>query len=132
MDAPLAILDLLDELENVFDQPIHLCDVKPEHFGISDFGKVKFLDLDSVFLKSYLGEYSWVSNKADLISETVSLWLKSPKTSCQITPLSFIMQKLKSNHLVFLSSGDSFLFCFERSRENILHIFWACRVTIQI
>ena len=64
---PLAILDLLDELENVFDQPIHLCDVKPEHFGISDFGKVKFLDLDSVFLKSYLGEYSWVSNKADLL-----------------------------------------------------------------
>ena len=82
MDGPLAILDLLDELENVFDQPIHLCDVKPEHFGISDFGKVKFLDLDSVFLKSYLGEYSWVSNKADLISETFSLWLKSPKTSC--------------------------------------------------
>jgi hypothetical protein len=57
MDGPLAILDLLDELENVFDQPIHLCDVKPEHFGISDFGKVKFLDLDSVFLKSYLGEH---------------------------------------------------------------------------
>ena len=71
MDGPLAILDLLDELENVFDQPIHLCDVKPEHFGISDFGKVKFLDLDSVFLKSYLGEYSWVSNKADLLSATV-------------------------------------------------------------
>ena len=88
MDGPLAILDLLDELENVFDQPIHLCDVKPEHFGISDFGKVKFLDLDSVFLKSYLGEYSWVSNKADLISETFSLWLNSPNKSCQITPQS--------------------------------------------
>ena len=72
MDGPLAILDLLDELENVFDQPIHLCDVKPEHFGISDFGKVKFLDLDSVFLKSYLGEYSWVSNKGGLISESFS------------------------------------------------------------
>ena len=57
VSVALAILDLLDELENVFDQPIHLCDVKPEHFGISDFGKVKFLDLDSVFLKSYLGKY---------------------------------------------------------------------------
>jgi len=54
VSVALAILDLLDELENVFDQPIHLCDVKPEHFGISDFGKVKVLDLDSVFLKPYL------------------------------------------------------------------------------
>jgi len=52
----LAILDLLDELETVFEEPIHLCDVKPEHFGISDTGRVKFLDLDSVFLKPYLGK----------------------------------------------------------------------------
>ena len=55
VSVTLAILDLLDELENVFEDPVHLCDVKPEHFGISDFGKVKVLDLDSVFLKSHLG-----------------------------------------------------------------------------
>ena len=55
VSVALAILDLLDELENVLEQPIHICDVKPEHFGISDFGKVKVLDLDSVFLKPYLG-----------------------------------------------------------------------------
>ena len=53
----LAILDFLDELETVFDDPVHLCDVKPDHFGISESGRVKFLDLDSVFLKSYLGKY---------------------------------------------------------------------------
>ena len=58
VSVALAMLDLLDELENVFEEPIHLCDVKPEHFGISDFGKVKVLDLDSVFLKSYLGNHS--------------------------------------------------------------------------
>jgi len=50
----LAILDFLDELETVFDDPVHLCDVKPDHFGISESGRVKFLDLDSVFLKPYL------------------------------------------------------------------------------
>ena len=32
----LALLDLLDELETLFDEPFHLCDIKPEHFGISD------------------------------------------------------------------------------------------------
>ena len=53
----LAILDFLDELETVFDDPVHLCDVKPDHFGISESGRVKFLDLDSVFLKPYLGMY---------------------------------------------------------------------------
>ena len=58
----LAILDLLDELETVFEEPIHLCDVKPEHFGISDTGRVKFLDLDSVFLKPYLGKvWVWIT-----------------------------------------------------------------------
>lgn len=56
VSVALAILDLLDELEHVFDEPIYLCDVKPDHFGISDFGKVKVLDLDSVFLKSFLGK----------------------------------------------------------------------------
>ena len=52
----MAIMDLLDELETVFDEPLHLCDVKASHFGISDRGRVKFLDLDSVFLKSILGK----------------------------------------------------------------------------
>ena len=55
MAVALAILDFLDELETVFDDPVHLCDVKPDHFGISESGRVKFLDLDSVFLKPYLG-----------------------------------------------------------------------------
>ena len=32
----LALLDLLDELETLFDEPFHLCDIKPEHFGISN------------------------------------------------------------------------------------------------
>jgi len=47
----LAILDLLEELDNMFLAPLHLCDIKPEHFGLSDHARAKFLDLDSVFLK---------------------------------------------------------------------------------
>ena len=54
----MAILDLLEELETVFDEPIHLCDIKPSHFGISGKGRVKFLDLDSIFVKSVLGKIS--------------------------------------------------------------------------
>lgn len=47
----LAMLDLLEELDTMFTSPLHLCDVKAEHFGISDNGRVKFLDLDSVQLR---------------------------------------------------------------------------------
>ena len=47
----LAILDLLEELESMFDYPVHLCDVKSEHFGLSDQGRVKYLDVDNVYLK---------------------------------------------------------------------------------
>ena len=51
VNVALAILDLVEELENMFDQPVHLCDVKSEHFGLSVHGRVKYLDVDSVFLK---------------------------------------------------------------------------------
>ena len=47
----LLILDLLEELETMFDQPVHLCDVKPEHFGISEHGRIKYNDVDNVYLK---------------------------------------------------------------------------------
>ena len=52
----LALLDFLDEVETVFHEPVHLCDVKPEHFGISDRGRVKFVDLDAVGFKTIIGE----------------------------------------------------------------------------
>ena len=47
----LAMLDLVEELDTMFTSPLHLCDVKAEHFGLSDNGRVKFLDLDSVQLR---------------------------------------------------------------------------------
>ena len=47
----LAILDLVEELESMFANPVHLCDIKSEHFGLSDHGRVKYLDVDNVFLK---------------------------------------------------------------------------------
>jgi hypothetical protein len=53
----LAILEFVDELESVFRQPMHLCDVKASHFGIAGDAKIKFLDLDAVFQKSILGKF---------------------------------------------------------------------------
>ena len=51
----MAIIDFLDELDTVFEEPLHLCDIKTSHFGISKHGQVKFLDLDAIFAKSILG-----------------------------------------------------------------------------
>jgi len=35
------VMDLLDELETIFEEPLFLCDIKAEHFGISKHGRVK-------------------------------------------------------------------------------------------
>jgi len=61
----LAVLDFVDELETVFDEPLHLCDVKPEHFGISSRGRVKFLDLDTVAFKSVIGKVIGAGQELD-------------------------------------------------------------------
>jgi len=47
----LGILDLVEELDTMFDHPVHLCDVKPEHFGLSEHGRIKYNDVDNVYLK---------------------------------------------------------------------------------
>lgn len=52
----LLILELLDEMENGFHEPYHLCDIKLEHLGLTKSGnKVKFLDLVGVYSKSIIG-----------------------------------------------------------------------------
>ena len=48
----LLILDLLEEFDNMFDSPVYLCDMKSEHFGLSEHGRLKYLDVDNVFLKT--------------------------------------------------------------------------------
>lgn len=53
----VMILDLLQELQTVFPEPLYLCDVKINHFGLPLGGqKLKFLDLDAVFPKSVLNK----------------------------------------------------------------------------
>ena len=47
----LKILDLIEEFDNMFDYPAHLCDVKMDHFGKSENGRMKYLDSDNVYLK---------------------------------------------------------------------------------
>lgn len=49
----ILILDLLDELETSFKEPLYLCDVKIEHFGLAKGGsRMKYLDLNNVYPKS--------------------------------------------------------------------------------
>ena len=36
-----GFLDLIEELESMFDHSVHLCDVKPDHFGLSENNRVK-------------------------------------------------------------------------------------------
>lgn len=51
----LQIIDLLDELEINFKDPLHLCDIKVEHFGyVKENNKLKFVDLDGVYPKSVI------------------------------------------------------------------------------
>lgn len=51
----VMILDLLDDLETGFPDPLHLCDVKINHFGLPLGGqRLKFLDLDAVYPRSVI------------------------------------------------------------------------------
>ncbi|XP_053633445.2 divergent protein kinase domain 1C [Cherax quadricarinatus] len=50
----LDIIKYIRQLETVWTEPIHLCDVKHDHFGWNDKGKVMFLDLDSVLPETSL------------------------------------------------------------------------------
>lgn len=47
----LSILDLLEELESMFDHSVHLCDVKADHFGMSENNRVKYMDVDTVYFQ---------------------------------------------------------------------------------
>ena len=40
----------------MFEEPLFLCDVKSDHFGLSEHGRVKVLDSDAVFPKSVVGK----------------------------------------------------------------------------
>ena len=52
----MKVMDLAEELDSVFEEPLLLCDVKADHFGISEHGRVKVLDSDAVFPKSIAGK----------------------------------------------------------------------------
>ena len=52
----MKVMDLAEELDSVFEEPLLLCDVKADHFGVSEHGRVKVLDSDAVFPKSIAGK----------------------------------------------------------------------------
>lgn len=46
----IMILDFLLQLDEIFPEPMLICDVKMNNFGVtSDFKKVKYIDLDSIY-----------------------------------------------------------------------------------
>ena len=56
VEMALRVLDLLEKMDRLFSEPLHFCDVKPEHFGISKDGSVNILDSDNLALKSVIGK----------------------------------------------------------------------------
>ena len=52
----MKVLDLAEELDSVFEEPLLLCDVKADHFGLSEHGRIKILDSDAVYPKSIVGK----------------------------------------------------------------------------
>ncbi|XP_068227230.1 uncharacterized protein aln isoform X2 [Palaemon carinicauda] len=50
----LDIVKYIGRLDSVWTEPLHLCDVKHDHFGWGDVNKVMFLDLDSILTDSVL------------------------------------------------------------------------------
>ncbi|XP_071547172.1 divergent protein kinase domain 1C isoform X1 [Panulirus ornatus] len=50
----IDIVRYIGQLETLWKEPLHLCDVKHDHFGWNDEEKVMFLDLDSVLPESSL------------------------------------------------------------------------------
>ena len=56
VNQALRVLDAIDEVETLFPEPMFLCDMKHEHFGVSEHQRVKILDSDSVHFQSIAGE----------------------------------------------------------------------------
>lgn len=49
------IMELLEELENGFKEPLYLCDIKLEHFGLVKNGvRMKYIDLNHVYPKTLI------------------------------------------------------------------------------
>ena len=49
----IGILDLVSSFEKDFKEPLHMCDIKGNNFGIGNDGRVKVIDVDTVF---FLGD----------------------------------------------------------------------------
>ncbi|XP_071091998.1 divergent protein kinase domain 1C-like [Haliotis cracherodii] len=47
-----SILGILWSIQEDMHEPVHLCDVKGENFGVSEAGQVKLIDTDTVFYDS--------------------------------------------------------------------------------
>lgn len=63
----IQIVELIEELENSFQEPFHLCDIKLEHFGVVKEGsRMKFIDLVGVFPRSAINSIIKELNACDV------------------------------------------------------------------
>ncbi|XP_022194658.1 divergent protein kinase domain 1C isoform X2 [Nilaparvata lugens] len=80
----VLILDLLSDLDLVVTGGLHLCDVKPAHFGLSTrTGKLQFVDLDSVLPHAVLVDSALVSGGACRVDADCGLF--DCRAHCDIT-----------------------------------------------
>ncbi|KAL0271530.1 UNVERIFIED_CONTAM: hypothetical protein PYX00_008594 [Menopon gallinae] len=54
MKLAIEIMDFVEELETNFPDALHMCDIKMSHFGVTNTGRLKFLDLDSVYTNNVI------------------------------------------------------------------------------
>ena len=63
VEQALKILDVLEAAENNFSEPMKICDVKMEHFGLDEKKRIKILDSDHVTFKSRAGRQLYSGQK---------------------------------------------------------------------
>ena len=61
----LNLLEMVKFLDENYHEPIYMCDVKSEHFGVTSTGQVKMIDTDMIYTLSSLQHRSCIS-KCDI------------------------------------------------------------------
>ena len=131
----LAILDLVEELDTMFHFPLHLCDVKTEHFGVAESGRVKYLDGDNVYLKPVadrtVGDGSECSRDSDCDLFDCSGRCDLAENTCsgpvRNTNLQLVCQKIFLNRQIgFKFLGGSGLLLSRHASTGLLDSLEAC------
>ena len=105
----INILKYIELLEHKWIEPIHLCDVKHDHFGWTSDGRILFLDLDAVFTESALKKVM-LNSPACESHEDCSFF--DCQGYCQISTKTCITERTNTNlqvvcNKIFLGNSES-------------------------